>query len=159
MAQRAYRMLKGRRFSHVAIAADSFKTIERLSLISPDDKRDLAGVGALSSEHKQPNIVTRQKTTRRKKIIEEVDRGARKGQHIVYLMFNSVDALLYVGITQNGMRRMVQHEREKTWFDQIARIEIERYAELLHAARREKKLIEKFAPLYNVTHNLGRQVV
>jgi predicted GIY-YIG superfamily endonuclease len=160
-------MIKGRRVKRSAVLdIDSFGTIESISIFSPQNTCEQTieelPKKALDQDFRkilhENALMARASTVNRRKIIDRVDRGARTGNHIVYLMFNHVDALLYVGITQNGMRRMVQHEKDKDWFNQVARIDIERYAELIYAARREKKLIEKYAPLYNVTYNLGRQV-
>ena len=154
ISERAYRLLKGRRVKQISLLTGSSGQVKRVSLIGPRIEAVAKPSPNLQrSINPQPVAIDKPK-----KIIEHVNRNARNGSFIVYLMFSHIDALLYVGITKNGMRRMVEHERTKPWFDQVARIEIERYEELIYAARREKRLIEKFAPLYNVTHNLGRQL-
>lgn len=80
------------------------------------------------------------------------------GDHMVYLLFDSFDELLYVGITDRGPVRLVEHYRKKPWFPQVSRVEFERYGTRSASEWREKYLIQRRAPLHNIQHNKGRQI-
>lgn len=78
------------------------------------------------------------------------------GQHLVYLLYEEAGELLYVGITDRGPVRLVEHHRSKPWFPAVVRVEFERYATRADSERREKFLISSRAPRHNVIHNQGR---
>ena len=77
---------------------------------------------------------------------------------MVYLLHDANSVLLYVGITDRGPVRLVEHYRHKPWFSQVCRVEFERYETRTASEAREKSLITKRAPLHNIQHNHGRQV-
>lgn len=81
------------------------------------------------------------------------DRG---GQHMVYKLYNEFRALLYVGITDRGPTRLVEHYRHKPWFYQVVRVEFERFDSREKSGAREIQLITSLRPLYNIQHN-GRK--
>lgn len=77
--------------------------------------------------------------------------------HVLYRLFTVGGALLYVGITDRGPRRWVEHARTKTWFGAVARFEIERCPTREAAVRREREAIEAERPIYNTVHNRARR--
>lgn len=80
------------------------------------------------------------------------------GKHMVYILFDISDDLLYVGITDRGPVRLAEHYRHKPWFPHVCRVEFERYETRADSERREKYLIQERAPLHNIQHNRGRQL-
>lgn len=80
------------------------------------------------------------------------------GKHMVYLLFDFDDALLYVGITDRGPVRLAEHYRHKPWFSLVCRVEFERYESRQASEAREKYLIQKRAPYHNIQYNLRRQI-
>lgn len=95
----------------------------------------------------------------------EMSRGRREtsapdgaGKHMVYILHDSTGSLLYVGITDRGPVRLAEHYRHKPWFADVARVEFERYDSRQESEAREKYLIQRRAPLYNIQHNRGRQI-
>lgn len=84
--------------------------------------------------------------------------GRGDGKHMVYILYDADDRLLYVGITDRGPVRLVEHCRRKPWFPQVARVEFERYDSRADSEARERYLIQRRAPLYNIQHNQGRQI-
>lgn len=73
--------------------------------------------------------------------------------HVLYRLFSKAGALLYVGITDRGPRRWVEHERAKAWFGSVARFEIERLPSREAALESEGEVIARERPLWNVIHN------
>lgn len=82
---------------------------------------------------------------------------AGSGKHMVYLLFDINDDLLYVGITDRGPVRLAEHYRHKPWFPQVCRVEFERYESRDASEAREKYLIQERAPQHNIQHNRGRR--
>lgn len=65
--------------------------------------------------------------------------------------------LLYVGVTNGGLRRFMEHAKDKTWWREVAQIDVEH----VHCSRRviediEREAIRTERPLYNVAHNVVR---
>jgi predicted GIY-YIG superfamily endonuclease len=85
-------------------------------------------------------------------------RDHQAGEHLVYLLYDGSGSLLYVGITDRGPQRLVEHYRTKPWFHQVARIEFERHVTRDKAAARETKLIRQRHPRFNVIHNRAARV-
>ena len=85
-------------------------------------------------------------------------RAVSSGKHMVYQLFDAVGTLLYIGITDRGPLRLVEHYRKKPWFGDVAEVQFERYETRAESEAREARLIRDRAPLYNIQHNLGRQV-
>lgn len=73
--------------------------------------------------------------------------------HVLYRLFTKDGALLYVGITDRGPRRWVEHARTKPWFGSVARFHIERFDTRAELEAREVEAIQAERPLYNVIHN------
>lgn len=80
------------------------------------------------------------------------------GKHMVYLLFDIHDELLYVGITDRGPVRLAEHYRHKPWFPEVCRVEFERYDSREASEAREKYLIQERAPRFNIQHNRGRHI-
>lgn len=78
--------------------------------------------------------------------------------HLVYLLYDERGRLLYIGITDRGPRRLVEHYREKAWFSMVARVDIERMPSRAAAEERERALIRERGPAFNVQHNRARAV-
>lgn len=76
----------------------------------------------------------------------------------LYRFYSRGGTLLYVGITNNITRRVTQHDADKPWFEQAARIEVEHFDTRRQAQAREAAAIEVENPLYNIHHNRGREV-
>lgn len=73
--------------------------------------------------------------------------------HLIYLLYNRLGRLLYIGVTDRGPVRLVEHYRHKSWFVEVARVDFERCASRGTAISREAHLIRTRRPLYNVQHN------
>lgn len=82
-----------------------------------------------------------------------------EGEHLVYMLFDRARDLLYVGITSRGPTRLVEHYRLKPWFNQVARVEFERYMTREISAARETFLIKALHPLHNIVHNASARSV
>lgn len=83
---------------------------------------------------------------------------ASTGDHLVYVLHDARGVLLYVGITDRGPVRLVEHYRTKPWFPQVHRVEFERYETRAASEAREKYLIQTRAPLHNIVHNRQRHI-
>jgi predicted GIY-YIG superfamily endonuclease len=74
--------------------------------------------------------------------------------HDIYRMRDLSGRLLYVGVTNGGLRRFMEHAKDKTWWREVASIDIEH----IHCSRSvieavEREAIQNERPLYNVVHN------
>lgn len=74
----------------------------------------------------------------------------------LYRFYDATDALLYIGITNHLSRRFGQHEGEKTWFGQVARVTIEHHPDRPAVLAAEKAAIQREKPRHNVHHNERR---
>jgi len=77
--------------------------------------------------------------------------------HDLYRMRDLSGRLLYIGVTNGGLRRFMEHAKDKTWWLEVASIDIEH----VHCSRQaiemlEREAIKSESPLYNVTHNQGQ---
>lgn len=75
------------------------------------------------------------------------------GAHLVYRLYDRRGRLLYVGVTDRGPQRLVEHYRIKPWFGMVERVEFERFTTRRRALDRERVLIGRDAPRFNVQHN------
>jgi hypothetical protein len=74
----------------------------------------------------------------------------------LYRAYNSEGSLLYVGISYSALIRITAHRRDKPWFGDVARIEVEKVPGDRYAAEeRERQAIWAERPLHNVVHNHG----
>lgn len=76
-----------------------------------------------------------------------------RGTHVLYRFYNSRDELLYVGITSNPMTRFRAHQSDKSWWPEVATINVENYASRRELLAAERAAIKAEHPRYNTTHN------
>lgn len=74
--------------------------------------------------------------------------------HDIYRMRDLSGRLLYIGVTNGGLRRFMEHSRDKTWWREVSTIDVEH----VHCRREVIERIERDAikderPLYNIVHN------
>jgi excinuclease UvrABC nuclease subunit len=67
----------------------------------------------------------------------------------LYRYFDSIDRLLYVGVTQNLRQRGYNHKYESAWYSDVARMESVPYERRSDALKAETKAIQSESPLYN----------
>lgn len=71
----------------------------------------------------------------------------------LYRQYDDEGRLLYVGISLSWPVRFKQHVSKSEWFEQVARIEIERFDTRPAALVAEKKAIKSEKPKFNIIHN------
>lgn len=71
----------------------------------------------------------------------------------LYRHFASDGALLYVGISLSWPARTKAHAKGSRWFEQVAKVEIERFADRASALDAEREAIKREKPKFNVIHN------
>lgn len=69
----------------------------------------------------------------------------------LYRFFNAEGALLYVGITHDIDERWAAHERDKSWWPQVAEKTVEWFATRPLALEAERQAVQQEAPVHNVT--------
>lgn len=72
----------------------------------------------------------------------------------LYRFWDITDVLLYVGITRDPPARFGQHGKDKSWWRDVARIDLEWHPSRNAAEVAEKAAIEDEKPLYNIVHSL-----
>jgi predicted GIY-YIG superfamily endonuclease len=70
--------------------------------------------------------------------------------HCLYRFFDESGRSLYVGRTIDPAARFRTHRREKSWWDMVSRIELERYPTAEALARAEMDAIAHEEPMFNV---------
>lgn len=75
----------------------------------------------------------------------------------LYRLFAEGGTLLYVGITVEPKTRLWNHANEKSWWGEVARQEIEWFADRPSAEAAEFAAIVTEEPRYNVEHSTTRQ--
>lgn len=70
-------------------------------------------------------------------------------EHVVYRLFNGEGELLYVGVTSAAGVRFATHAREKPWWPEVARIDVERFPGRQEALRAEGEAILAGNPRHN----------
>lgn len=68
----------------------------------------------------------------------------------LYRLFDAEGSLLYVGITFLLPRRIQQHSAVQMWWNAVARIEVEHFADRLAAGAAEIRAINTESPQYNI---------
>lgn len=68
----------------------------------------------------------------------------------LYRMYDAEGALLYVGQTANIGRRLAAHATEKSWWSEVARIDLAHFANRDSATAAESHAIEAEAPRHNL---------
>ena len=75
--------------------------------------------------------------------------------HILYRFFAADGRLLYVGMTINPARRFEKHRGEKSWWSDVARVEIEHHETIDALRKAERRAIETEHPIHNIRMNGG----
>lgn len=75
----------------------------------------------------------------------------------LYRLYDADDRLLYVGITSNPRVRWWTHARDKSWWGEVVRKEVEWFERRKSAEHVEKAEIEGGGPAYNRTFNADWQ--
>ena len=75
----------------------------------------------------------------------------------VYKYYDAHGLILYVGITSRGTTRNGEHNRDKEWWPFVVRQEVEHHPTRAAALDRERSLIRRYRPPFNVVHNLGHE--
>lgn len=70
----------------------------------------------------------------------------------LYRMWGDGERLLYIGITRRGHMRIWNHARDKEWWRQVIRVDVEHYPSRDDAALAEARAIYKERPIYNAQH-------
>lgn len=73
----------------------------------------------------------------------------------LYRHFANDGSLLYVGISLSWPARTKAHSHYSKWFEQIAKVEIERFPSRAAALEAEREAIRRERPKFNVVHNGG----
>lgn len=76
----------------------------------------------------------------------------------VYAFYASDGHCLYVGCTMNISRRIRQHQNERPWAEQIARIVVTVHADYASGIAAEAALIRAEQPEHNTIHTLKRPI-
>lgn len=71
----------------------------------------------------------------------------------VYRAYDIFGELLYVGVADRWPRRWTQHQRDKFWFPDVARLEVDPLPTRRAALDTEARLIREYRPKYNIVHN------
>lgn len=74
----------------------------------------------------------------------------------LYRHFAGDGSLLYVGISLSWPQRTKAHAKGSHWFDQVAKVEIERFETREDALRAEREAIISERPQFNIIHNRPR---
>lgn len=74
-------------------------------------------------------------------------------KHYLYRHYSETGDLLYIGISLNHVQRLTQHQKTASWFEQIQRIEIEKFDSRPEVELAEQAAIKAERPLYNISHN------
>jgi hypothetical protein len=69
--------------------------------------------------------------------------------HWVYYCYDSAGALLYVGVTSAGIKRFRRHGNERSWWTQVATIQLQHFATAAEARDHERREIARFLPPHN----------
>ena len=83
--------------------------------------------------------------------------SAMSRRHVVYRFYDADREVLYIGITINPPARFTQHQVSKTWWDDVARITLEKHPSRESALLAEREAIITERPHHNIAHNDGYQ--
>lgn len=78
------------------------------------------------------------------------------GGTFIYQLRDDADRLLYVGITGNPVERWRRHAQRKPWWPDVATIEYDIVPKESIALERERELIRRDRPLYNIRSAVAR---
>ena len=68
----------------------------------------------------------------------------------LYRLFADDGTLLYVGITEKGLRRQFEHARDHVWFDDVSNLAVQHFPTRDLARAAEVRAIAYEGPLYNI---------
>jgi hypothetical protein len=85
--------------------------------------------------------------------ISAAQRDLATRHHALYRFYDRSDVLLYVGITVDLPTRMGNHQTDKPWWADVARMTVEHHASRADVLDAERQAIRDEKPLYNVHHN------
>lgn len=71
----------------------------------------------------------------------------------VYRFFACDGSLLYVGVTNNPIRRWTQHSTTKDWWVEVDHIVLVPFGDVRDARIMERRIIRDESPTYNVIHS------
>lgn len=71
----------------------------------------------------------------------------------VYRLRDAADRLLYVGISDDPLRRWPEHAKDKPWWQDVANFSIEWFGSRPEAFAAEALAIKSERPLHNIVHN------
>lgn len=71
------------------------------------------------------------------------------GPATVYRYFDAERRLLYVGVTQQHLKRRVQHHIRSGWYRLVVDVSFERHPTRYLAVQAERRAIESESPIHN----------
>jgi predicted GIY-YIG superfamily endonuclease len=73
--------------------------------------------------------------------------------YILYRFFAADERLLYIGMTRNPGRRLEKHSGDKSWWSDVARIDMEHYPTVAALRDAERQAIRAEHPTHNIRMN------
>lgn len=73
----------------------------------------------------------------------------------VYRLYACDGTLLYVGVTNDPIRRWKQHAAERPWWSEVDHLALVPFGSAASARYMERQIIRSERPLYNVQHARG----
>lgn len=80
-------------------------------------------------------------------------RPRRKTDHWLYWFYDDSGDLLYIGITNSGVKRMEQHGADKVWWPEVRNITVDHFSTREEAEAAEIAAIKQHLPKHNGMHN------
>lgn len=74
----------------------------------------------------------------------------------LYRIYDETDALLYIGISKDALRRLAEHLERQPWSGVIARVQVEYLPDRAAAVDAERHAIRTEVPRFNVVHALTK---
>lgn len=71
----------------------------------------------------------------------------------LYRFYNENGTLLYIGVSLSALQRTMQHRTTKDWWDEVRRMEVEKFSTRGDALDAEAQAIRTERPLYNIQHS------
>jgi predicted GIY-YIG superfamily endonuclease len=71
------------------------------------------------------------------------------GGALLYRLLAKDGTLLYIGVTGNPVERWRSHAQRKTWWPQVATIEVEDHSRLRNTLEAERRAIRQEHPVHN----------
>jgi len=71
----------------------------------------------------------------------------------LYRFYNSTGELLYVGISLSAITRATQHKKQKSWWHEVARMDVSPIADHFDPRIVERQTIIAERPRFNIQHN------